>query len=58
MCRIYVIHPKMKITTVYMRNLKPPSQKQDDPILIGLKQDNRREKGNQIAEEEKESLME
>jgi len=35
-----------------MRNFKPPS------ILIGLKQDNRRGKGNQLKEEEKENLIE
>jgi hypothetical protein len=41
----------MKITIVYMRNLKPPSQKNihltpkaRGPNLIGLKQDNRRGK--------------
>jgi len=33
-------------------------QKNTHPILIGLKQDNKRGKGNQIGKEEKESLME
>jgi len=44
--------------TTLPKKYSPNTKKQEDPIIISLKQDNRRRRKNQIGEEENESLME
>ena len=52
----YRIHEEPQATLP--KKHSPNTKKQEDPIIISLKQDNRRRRKNQIGEEENESLME